>query len=337
MTRQRLITQGDREWFRGPPSVRQRPPLHGFTLVELLVVITIIGILIALLLPAVQAAREAARRMQCTNNFKQAALALHGYHEAKGCFPPGVYNPKSTAYSSAPYFFGWSVYILPYLELDNIYDLYTFSNLIGYADKTGTTKNSTASATQVQCYLCPSDPTEGEGVTVSTTASVPKMGMTNICGVSDSTRYYYTVSDGNIFPSDFPTIDGIFGANVGCRIADIKDGTTNTLMLGEVAGSGKGQYSSRFWASWNIGDFSDSPIINGPTSLPGGATSFSIKTIGFSSFHGNGCNFAMADGSVAFVSQNTEDAVMKALATRDGGNKKNYTTPVTEVVVSGPP
>ena len=92
---------------------------------ELLVVITIIGILIALLLPAVQAAREAARRMQCINNFKQVGLALHNYHAVKGSFPPGNFE-TTTKYPNAPGAFSWSVYLLPYVEQQAVYDLYTF-------------------------------------------------------------------------------------------------------------------------------------------------------------------------------------------------------------------
>ena len=88
-------------------------------------VITIIGILIALLLPAVQAAREAARRMQCSNNFKQVGLALHNYHSARGCFPPGNFE-TTTTHPTAPGSFSWSVYLLPYVEQQAVYDLYTF-------------------------------------------------------------------------------------------------------------------------------------------------------------------------------------------------------------------
>ena len=90
---------------------------RGFTLVELLVVITIIGILIALLLPAVQAAREAARRAQCCNNMKQLGLALHMYHDARGMFPPSEDNTGSYGEGWA-----WSMRILPFLEQASIYD-----------------------------------------------------------------------------------------------------------------------------------------------------------------------------------------------------------------------
>ena len=113
-----------------------KPPLNirytrsGFTLVELLVVITIIGILIALLLPAVQAAREAARRMQCANNIKQVALALHTYESAKSCFPPGLIWDCP---GSRCYVWGWSAYTLPYMEQQGLYDGIDFTQAWSYA------------------------------------------------------------------------------------------------------------------------------------------------------------------------------------------------------------
>ena len=314
----------------------------GFTLVELLVVITIIGILIALLLPAVQAAREAARRIQCANKFKQVGLALHNYHTAIGSFPPALFEPSSnnTKYANAPWWFGWGIYILPYMEQQALYDMYDFnrSSTWGWNSywNSGSGKNRTASGTKVSGYLCPSDPTDGEGVWTSG-AKAPQCGMTNMCAVSDSTMCYLYV--GGVFtPLDFPINDGIFGANQGCTIADIKDGTSNTLMIGEVAGSGKGEYRSRFWASLDLGYLNDG--INGITSTPGGATSFSsnsLKISGFSSFHPGGCHFAFADGSVNFISHDIADAVLKALATRDGLNRRSYRVPSTEVLVSGAP
>ena len=318
-----------------------------FTLVELLVVITIIGVLIALLLPAVQAAREAARRLQCTNNFKQVALALHNYHTNIGCFPPVEFNPEpNTKYANAPAWFGWQIYILPYLELQDLYNMYNFNNVppsgSGFANYfnvsagvTGT--NGSASATKLSGYLCPSDPTGDEGVWVSRRTNptlTPQCGMTNISAVSDSTQYNSSTG----YPMDFPTNDGIFGANQGCTFSDIKDGTSNTLMIGEVAGSGNGTYESKPWASWSVADMGCG--INGIHSVPGGATVTTMsdmEQIGFSSFHPGGCNFGLADASVSFISQNTSDAILWALVTRDGKNLKNYDNPSVEVFVSGPP
>ena len=117
----------------------------GFTFVELLVVITIIGILIALLLPAVQAAREAARRMQCTNNLKQIGLALHGYHATHEQLPYG---------SSYPVTFNgtWAAFILPYLEQQGLFDSFNFNKPIYDA------ANQQAVTTVVAAYICPTDP-----------------------------------------------------------------------------------------------------------------------------------------------------------------------------------
>ena len=107
--------------LRSPHGRRSHRPPRGFTLVELLVVITIIGILIALLLPAVQAAREAARKMQCSNNLKQIGLAMHNYHTAIGTFPPGEI---AVGINLATNYTNWAIAILPYMELQNLYSQY---------------------------------------------------------------------------------------------------------------------------------------------------------------------------------------------------------------------
>ena len=264
----------------------------GFTLVELLVVITIIGILIALLLPAVQAAREAARRMQCGNNFKQVGLALHNYHAAKGCFPPGMFQ-ASSSYPTAPGYFGWSVYLLPCVEQQAVYDMFTF----GQYPPTyyfSPINNANASSTRISAYLCPTDPAAGE--------IEPGCGaLTDMCGVADSNDQtigtYTTIKE---FPA---YVNGIFGANGCCRLDDITDGTSNTLMVGEVTGAGVGTNYGHFWSSANLLDTRDG--INGPFTAVGGTYStawapplYGMYGTGFASWHPGGCNFALADGSV---------------------------------------
>jgi prepilin-type N-terminal cleavage/methylation domain-containing protein len=312
------------------PKTIFRSANFAFTLVELLVVITIIGILIALLLPAVQAARESARRMQCTNNFKQVGLALHNYHSVKGCFPPGMF--------STPGYWGWSSFLLPYLEQQGVYDMFDFNT--DYFGGSGSAMNPTrqANGTFISAYMCPDDPQAGEWVISSSGASVgpdpdDDSAMTDMCGVSDTVDWL-----ANGWPIAFPTIDGIFGADRPCAIADIRDGTSNTLMVGEVTGKGRGTRRGHFWPSWNILDTRDG--INGPFTVPGGTypdATFGCLESGFASFHPGGCNFAVADGSAHFVSQNIADATLKALATRDGTSRRSYRTPATETLISGVP
>ncbi|MFW5693503.1 MAG: DUF1559 domain-containing protein, partial [Thermoguttaceae bacterium] len=122
---------------------------QAFTLVELLVVIAIIGILIALLLPAVQSAREAARRMQCSNNLKQIGLALHNYHTAHKTLPYGANFGQGTGAT-------WAAMILPYLEQQNVYDAFDFTLPVWHE------QNEQAVQSVIPAYICPSDPASSE-------------------------------------------------------------------------------------------------------------------------------------------------------------------------------
>ena len=317
------------------PSVHDPKAPRGFTLVELLVVIAIIGILIALLLPAVQAARESARRMQCANNFRQVGMALRSYHTSVQSFPPGclytlIDHPQTYEWS-------WGTYILPYLEQQALYDLIDFetpggSGNLHYALSGG---NITAARTVLPAFLCPSDPARGAIQSVGAIA--------DMCGVADSQEAYDPhPGDWQYYPRYFPDADGILcGAPGGpggvCKLAHIRDGTSHTLMVGEVAARGHGTQEGRMWVGDNYCSTRDG--INGPTSTPGGGN-VNPYDAGFASFHPGGCHFAMADGSVHFLSENIAQVVLTTIATRSGPSAQNIATygiPPVEPIVSGPP
>jgi prepilin-type N-terminal cleavage/methylation domain-containing protein/prepilin-type processing-associated H-X9-DG protein len=293
----------------------------GFTLVELLVVIAIIGILIALLLPAVQAAREAARRLRCTNNLKQLALAMQSYHDAYGCFPYGALGSHQMS---------WRVSILPYIEEENLYERFNFriTSLAGSA-------NLAVALTPVNGFFCPS---------ATNLLSIYGGGQVN--GVQTYTAHYFGVagaegidSAGKTYESD-PTSDpsvygyvgrnGVLTLNETIAIQDITDGTSSTLLLGEIVHREPGIYGYAGGTGRAIGGGDGQPWVTGTTgnkptlscksiaigiNLPGVTTS----QIAFASYHPGGANFAKCDGSIFFVSEDVDMIVYKATASRDHG------------------
>lgn len=310
--------------------------LAGFTIVELLVVITIIGILIALLLPAVQAAREAARRMSCANNFRQVGIGLHNYHSAHECFPPGKllwvagYTPCTTPGGSAYYVgWGWTSHILPYIEQQAVYDQFDFSKPSCTMDMTPNASGSSnfqVCATRIPAYLCPSDPQNGELVAETSTGKNGENDdedhrETNIVGVSDPLDCW--CDGGDSLPKEYPVALGMMAERRGAQVSDVKDGTTNTFMAAEYTGGGRGSYKGLGWPTGGVIDMSNG--INGPYTLPGGGAYayYGPHAAGASSFHPGGCHCLMVDGSVQFLSQNMPaggtETVLYALTTRAGG------------------
>jgi prepilin-type N-terminal cleavage/methylation domain-containing protein len=219
----------------------------GFTLVELLVVIAIIGILLALLLPVVQAAREAARRMQCTNHLKQLSLACHNYHSSYGVLPPYAI----TTNSSPQYGTNWLVLLLPYIEQQAITEMILSG---GTAASINGTENFPAGPGRVltdnmnyrpwqvpfSTKICPSDPNgnQGPGKAVNTTNNVfPGVGCYRAC-VGDCTA---TLTDVANNEDRRVRMRGTFMFQRGLKLTSVTDGTSNTFLLSEASTAAEGE------------------------------------------------------------------------------------------------
>jgi prepilin-type N-terminal cleavage/methylation domain-containing protein len=284
----------------------------GFTLIELLVVIAIIGVLMSLLLPAVQQARESARRAQCSNNLKQIGLAFHNYHDAHFVLPNSEVGSSGTLGRASAF-----AAILPSLDQGPAYNLYNFS--LGNSDA----PNKKVVAQRIGAYLCP---------TAIFRRVVPLMGTGGAsCDVNDRAPGTYAVSTGSGNPwgpaLGRPPHNGAIVSTGKTCLKDIIDGTSSTLLAGESA--------------WNFADytFTSGPCLNqvrwgfsywsSPYPL---ATAFTTmapfnpkKMAGdsnrlshFRSDHTGIVNFVLCDGSVRFISENVNQTVLDALGTRGG-------------------
>ena len=275
---------------------------NGFTLVELLVVIAIIGILIALLLPAVQAAREAARRTQCSNNVKQIGLALQNYHGSYRRFPQGTHYGNGQTIGWA-----WSAVILPYMEQETAGSLIDWER--SYADPV----NANATRSLIPCYQCPSAPENKVGSCCKNIPGEEDTGETNYTGIATHEGgYLYSKTNGS----------GVLYPDSMVRIRDITDGTSHTFAISEVdldqndpwkknAAYCPGENCSigRYWAEGNI-----------VTTFYGiNYEEVDMVTPAIYSHHPDGAQFGFCDGHVSFLNRDVEQRVLDMLTTRAGG------------------
>jgi prepilin-type N-terminal cleavage/methylation domain-containing protein/prepilin-type processing-associated H-X9-DG protein len=308
-----------------------------FTLVELLVVIAIIGILIALLLPAVQAAREAARRTQCNNNLKQIALAVHTHESAKRRLPHNTQNESGWTWAVQSNLASWSwlARSLPYIEQENVYSNFAGSELPdnevevaapavgGFTPNQRFGQNVAVLRTVVATFLCPSDTAMQERIrTDRHNLEGQQIALTNYKGVSGSNWAWGTWvnagpgndtqglvrGDGLFFRRDFvPKL----------RLTDILDGTSRTFMVGEDVPE-KNTHCSWPYANNSVGTCAIPPNTN----MPPGPTYPSTDwphVYSFRSRHPGGLQFALADGSVRFVRTSIALPIYRAMASRKGG------------------
>ncbi|RPI89008.1 MAG: DUF1559 domain-containing protein [Planctomycetaceae bacterium] len=322
---------------------------RGFTLIEILVVIAIIGILVALLMPAVQQAREAARRTQCKNNLKQLGLALHNYTDAYGVLPPSVCMNLATAGSANNA--GWSIHgrILPFLELGNLYA--SVNTSIGWD------LQMAIDGLKIPVYACPSDP---YGARLRDPGPGKPRIFPTTYGFNFGTWFVYNPITGEIG-------DGAFAPNTGHSLSAFRDGTSNTLLASDVKAwtpyrrnggpptqgipsltefpsvvASAAEWKDTGHTEWadgrvhhqgfttSFGPNSNTQCFNGTTAyeecdynswqegrkgLRGVATYAAVTS---RSHHDGVVNVALVDGSVRTISENIDLRVWRALGTRQG-------------------
>lgn len=265
-------------------SLPRRSRQNAFTLIELMVVTAIIAIVMALLLPAVVQAREAARRTQCRNNLKQIGLSLHNYHDAHSVLPPGMISSN---------LFSWKSFLMPLVEQSQLYNSFNFNAPVFNGNDTyPATDNAFTATIPIEMYHCPSDPgptnvTNGDPFAIPNSTEI----------IEQATSSYV----GNYGSDGFATMtaaNGIMFTNSRVSLPKIRDGVSNTVAAGEhlIVDPATSDRISAFWFGSPTGEIDR---------LTGsGSFDINARVVGdFSSMHEGGAFFLMCDGAVIFLNE----------------------------------
>jgi prepilin-type N-terminal cleavage/methylation domain-containing protein len=325
---------------------------RGFTLIELLVVIAIIGVLIALLLPAVQAAREAARRTQCRNNLKQLALTAHNYHDTYGRIYPGLAAdqvPFGTHPTGAGHGVSWFVYALPFMEYQPLFSNFVLNGGSGWGTQAQTVHFPMVSNLKIPAFRCPSSPLPDNCRSPQAGSNVMAASYAGIAGAVNGTiinpAYNAAAEQVGASCGGINTNNGCLFHSSKVKFADISDGTSNVLLISEQSNwafdnnNAKQAWCTTCHHCWIIGAqgptatglHGDRPFgctsirfqinqVRGFTDGSQGVCANSSVNLALNSAHPGGVLAAYADGSVQFLVDRLELDILGKLAHRADGN-----------------